>query len=220
MNPQEYTITEVLSTGKPWKNGISYYDIIVDSRPKPLSIGKKQPPQVGWTIYGIVTEEPGQLADKFKAVQRDEQTAPQVQYSSTGVPFTIRKVSDDPRQESIERQCALKTAGKVIAKLELPDEPITPTYILNVANIFVAWIKDGTMPGVERQEGDETPAKEELRKTVEGLKGGTVTVDTKGRPLVEVLRGGDPIPDESDLTDLEQALPLDDPGFTDDDYQG
>lgn len=62
---QDFTIIKVSSNPPtPWKNGISYYKVMLEGVPTPQEIGKKSVPTVGQTVYGDIIDGKFKRANK------------------------------------------------------------------------------------------------------------------------------------------------------------
>jgi hypothetical protein len=103
---QEWTIARVLPGEKPWKNGISYYDVELQGYVRPVSIGKKSRPQSGQTIYGDIEETPEGLSDKFVRADRPLEAGSQTSFTAPRTQGSSQ-VAQDTSRASIERQQAL-----------------------------------------------------------------------------------------------------------------
>lgn len=100
---QDFTITKVSSNPPtPWKNGISYYKVMLEGVPTPQEIGKKSVPQEGQTVYGEIID------GKFKRMDK-----PQDGFSggsTLSVPFVAKPAYQPKDEAAIKAMFAIKAA--------------------------------------------------------------------------------------------------------------
>lgn len=190
--PQDYKVTSVKPTGFTDQNGNDGYNVWFEGVPESALMLAKKPPVEGGVEHGEIKDlpakkDPTKTYKRFTRVQREDVA------STVRSDYGTYPVVSDPRQESIERQCALKEAVEMYK-----NDDVSSTMALELAGEFLAWIKDGTMPG------DDTSGYEAAKATAERLKNPGASED-----IVKSIE---------EVFDIETDS--DDPGPSDGDFQG
>lgn len=146
---KDYNPTGVKEVGEPDEYGNKAYSVFLEGESKPVFMKAKNPPVVGEIEHGQIIDAPKKSGDgtyrKFERKQREEGT-PELGKTYAVNAEGVKEVnwSADPKQDSIVRQSALKSAVAAVGKPE-------PDQILSLADDFLNWLRN-----------DDSPAEEEV----------------------------------------------------------
>lgn len=157
MSQPKDTVTGTVVAVKPWKTGKGFFLNLEGDSNDYYSFGKTALEE-GDTATFEVSEGTGGFADKIKldklvptAVEKQQETEKTMPGVETGDKvYLTREEAQAVRQNSIERQCALKAAVQVVGELyprqEKMDNVKIIDYVETFAVKFLAFIQDEDSP--------------------------------------------------------------------------
>ena len=126
-------IKEVVRVSEPYgKFNTLYHNLVMENGDK-INIGKAKTQLVGWDLTYTIEEEGQQEFNKAKAVQKEQNFTKS---------FNTQSTKPDSVQDSIERQCCIKSAVELCSAYVKVGNSVNADDVKRIANIFNDWIKN------------------------------------------------------------------------------